>query len=522
MPISAIKSASRRARRVLVVEDDAVSRTYLRIALEKWGYQVLPVHNVKIAQWEFNIRGREHFHCVLSDYWLPDQTGLDLIRWLKEEDSSIATIMLTADPERKLITESLRLGVIDFLEKPIDLARLQTAVEKAVTQTERLRHMVQSESAMEGLGRAQRWMVQAVDEQMINLFFHPKLDAGGDFFAHFQVDKDTSCCLLTDVSGHDAQAAYISAYFHGIFKGMTLRDAPMTTVFSYFNDFLVNEWNDNKKLNAAHINSTSLAAAAVLIDSRQRTASLLNCGAPPPVQVIPNGRAQFMGELGGPPLGWFADTEIQAAIYSITGGGVVYMWTDGLSDLAESQRVHPLCLAFALQQVDAKTSSHSSLKHADDDILFAAVHLPDTDPEIFQLRPLIVEHYPGSQASEIDMMADGWRRNLKLALPHLSDNVEHDILLAAREAVLNGMQHGCQASPAKSVRFQISYHSKKNFIRIWIDDPGKGHTFDLTTKANSLSSELTDAHHGLIFITNLAQNVRFERNGATIILDFQL
>jgi sigma-B regulation protein RsbU (phosphoserine phosphatase) len=511
-----------RRRRVLVVEDDAVNRTYLRLNLEKWGYQVLLAQSVEAAQHEFSQQGRDHFDCVISDYWLPDQTGLDLLRWLKIQDSSLAAIMLTADGERKLITESLRLGAVDFLEKPVNVQRLQAAVDRASNQTTRQRHMVRSESAMENLGRTQRWMVHAAEKQFVELCFHPKFEAGGDFLAHFQINPDSYGCLLTDVSGHDPQAAYISAYFHGIFRGMTLRAAPLTNIFSYFNDFLVNEWNQSDKLRTTNTGGTSVAAAALLVDSRQQTLSLLNCGAPVPIQVLPDGRAQLLGETGGPPLGWFPDTEIQATLYPISGGSTVYLWTDGLADLAEAQGVHPLCLAMALQCAGKNAAQLPILRRATDDILFAAVYQPDAGVEVGLLQPLIVADYPGDQEDEIDGLSAGWRRSLKLALPDLTEAAEHDILLATRETMINAMKHGCRGEAHLTVRLQVSYHRLRHFVRVWVEDPGPGHEFDLTAKAENLAQVLTDRHHGLIFITNLAQHVTFERNGATVILDFHL
>jgi FixJ family two-component response regulator/anti-sigma regulatory factor (Ser/Thr protein kinase) len=511
-----------RLRRVLVVEDDAVNRTYLRLNLEKWGYQVLSTLSAEAAQQEFNQRGPNHFDCVISDYWLPGQTGLELLHWLKTQDASLATIILTADGERKLVTESLRAGAVDFLEKPVNVQKLQAALERAANQTDRQRHMLRSEFDMENLGRTQRWMVRNAETQSVDLCFHPKFEAGGDFLAHFQINSDAYCCLLTDVSGHDPQAAYISAYFHGIFRGMTLREAPLTSIFSYFNDFLINEWNQSAKLRTTNTGGTSVAAAALLVDARRQTASLLNCGAPVPIQVSPDGRAQLMGETGGPPLGWFPDTEIRETHYSITGGSTVYLWTDGLAELADSQGAHPLCLALALQREGKSATQAPILRRANDDILFAAVKHPNADAETGLLQPLIVAEYPGDQESNIDELSDGWRRGLKMALPELGEAAEHDILLATREAMLNALKHGCRGDAGQTVRFQVSYHRLRRFVRVWVEDPGPGHQFDVAAKADNLAHVLTDRHHGLIFITNLAQHVTFERNGATVILDFQL
>lgn len=510
-----------RARRVLVVEDDPINLTVLRLALEKGGYQVFKARDVHAAQEEFRRLGADHLDCVLSDYWLPDATGLDFLKWLKGEEPSLASVVLTTDHDRNLITESLRLGVVDYLEKPVNVPKLLAALDTASQQTNRQRHQQQSESAVEELGRIQRWMVRAVETQLIELCFHPKFEAGGDFLGRFEINPHSFCCLLTDVSGHDPQAAYISAYFHGIFRGMSLQGAPLTDIFGHFNHFLLNEWNPAEKMRHGAIGA-SVAAVALQVNFRRHIVSVLTNGAPMPVQVEPDGRAQWLGENGGPPLGWFPDLEIHTRQYSIAGGGTIYLWTDGLGDLADAVGVHPLSLAFALQEADRSGAKHPLLKSANDDILFAAVLLPENDPGVGLLQPLMLETHAGDQVGEIDEIAAGWQRNLRLALPGLSDAAEHDILLAAREAMLNALKHGCRGMAEKTVRFQASYHRLDHFIRLWIEDPGPGHDFDVSAHARQLAHQLIAEHRGLICIMHLARNVRFERGGATVILDFPL
>ncbi len=513
-------------RHVLVVEDDPVNRTFLRISLQKNGCTVLPVATVAEAQAQLAANGFEHFDCVLSDYWMPDSTGLDLVDWLKTKDTTLAVIIVTGECEKALVAESLRRGVTDFLEKPVRVPKLLAAVTKAVAQTEQHRRMSQSATALESLGRTQMWMVQsgtkALGKLSVEVSFQPKLEAGGDFFGHFQISPQKHCCLLTDVSGHDLQAAYISAYFHGIFRGMLSRAAALPEIFDYFNDFLVNEWNQAEQLQTKNSFGTSLAAVAVLIDSHQQVANVFICGAPVPVYVSPDGRAQDMSENDGPPLGWFPNIVSRSAIYAINGGGTIYLWTDGLADLAIAQSVHPFCLAFALQRTKDQAGRHPLLQEANDDILFAAIHLAPNAPAGEWFQPLVVENYRGDQGGEIDALEAAWRRNLKLALPELSEFAEHDILLGTREAALNAFKHGCRAAPEKNVRLQMSYHRVRRVLQIWVEDPGPGHAFDCSAHLQNKEQDLMDAHRGLFFIVHLAQHVKFERNGATVIMEFHL
>ena len=515
-----------RQRRVLVVEDDQVSRTFLRLSLQKNGYLVIPAESVADAQKQFAVQGLDYFDCVVTDYWMAEQTGLDLLDWLREQDPGLSTIILTGEGEKNLVAEALRRGATDFLEKPVNLLKLLPALEQSIVQTGRQRQLARSDLAVKDLGRAQMWMVHssrmAAGGISVDVCFHPKLDAGGDFLGHFQITPEKFCCMLTDVSGHDLQAAYISAYFHGIFRGMLSRFTPLSEIFRYFNAFLLDEWNQADQLKAKRSVGTSLAATAVIIDLRQKFISVIICGAPVPVYVAPDGRAQKLGENGGPPLGWFSDIDIAAVFHAVGAGGIIYLWTDGLADLAEAHGVYPLCLAFALQQAKKKNIVPPLLAQADDDILFTAIQLPSEDRCASQLQPLIVESYRGDKAGEIDTLAAAWRCNLRMAVPDLSEAAEHNILLAAREAMLNAFEHGCQTQAEKTVRFQMSYHHERQTIVIHVEDPGTGHQFDFAAHADNTARELVEEHRGLIFIMNLAHTVKFERNGASVVLEFKL
>lgn len=516
-------------RRVLVVEDDVTSREYLRLVLQKNSYEVICAEGMIEAQQKLTENGFDEFACVITDYRMPEHTGLELLNWLRGQDRCISTIILTSEGEKDLVAESLRSGATDFLDKPMDPAKLVTALDRAITQTEQQRHMAMSESAVQKLGRAQSWMVQTSQSQsadrsqfFVDVCYHPKLEAGGDFFSHFQPTPLNHCFLLTDVSGHDLEAAYISAYFQGIVRGMLQKSAPVLEIFRYFNLYLVKEWNHIGEETTRNIIETSLAASAVLVDCEKQTADVFISGAPPPIYVSPDGRVKNLGRQCGAPLGWFDDLDLHSETHPINDGGIVYLWTDGLEDLADSQNVHPLCMGFVLLQARAKKRTLPELDFAQDDILFASILIPSQETPHSRFLPILAEQYNGSQTEEIDKLVTLWRRNLKVALPNLDEAVEYNILLASREATLNAMEHGCCGSADKPLRFQISFDPDREVICVWVDDCGRGHNFDINSHFESTSTELIEEHRGLIFILNLAHPVRFERNGASVIMEFSI
>ncbi|WP_315709256.1 response regulator [Brenneria uluponensis] len=67
---------------------------------------------------------------ILLDNFLPDGQGLELIKYLITEKSHARVIFITSDNDMKTISEAIRLGVFDYLIKPIHHQRLQQTLER--------------------------------------------------------------------------------------------------------------------------------------------------------------------------------------------------------------------------------------------------------------------------------------------------------------------------------------------------------------------------------------------------------
>ncbi len=383
--------------------------------------------------------------------------------------------------------------------------------------------MARMASAVEQLGQAQRWMLHSSpvgDQAVVDLYFHPKLEAGGDFFTHLQLSPTCYFFLLTDVSGHDLQAAYISAYFQGIVRGMLEHGASIGKIFQFFNHFLLEEWKKDEAFRpAAARRDISLSASAISLDLARRTATTLTSGAPAPVYLTPGGFARRLGPSGGPPLGWFQDTAISALTYGLADGGTILMWTDGLEDLAHDRGVDPLALAYCWRRSKITGAAFPMLQTSNDDVLLARIGLQGNVPDS-GFHPLVLAEYEFSQAGELDLWMDRWRRSVRLAVPEITAAAEHDFALATREAVLNALEHGCRNFPQDPATLQIGYRWNDALLRVWVQDPGPGHDHFQSGVAASLDAD--EEHFGLQLIRSLPQAVKFEQQGAAVTMDFNV
>ena len=102
---------------VLVAEDDAATSLMLQYCLEQHGYKVTAVDN-GIRALELVRTGE--FQLVISDWWMPKLTGIELCRHIRKRPSSSYTyvILLTTHGGTKNVVEGLDAGADDFITKP--------------------------------------------------------------------------------------------------------------------------------------------------------------------------------------------------------------------------------------------------------------------------------------------------------------------------------------------------------------------------------------------------------------------
>ena len=115
--------------RVLVVDDEATIRQTLARFLRECGYDV---HECGSGPAALALLEHERFVVMLCDVRMPEMSGLDVVPRALELDRDLAVLMLTAVNEAAAATDALSRGALDYLVKPVALADLGAAVERAV------------------------------------------------------------------------------------------------------------------------------------------------------------------------------------------------------------------------------------------------------------------------------------------------------------------------------------------------------------------------------------------------------
>jgi type IV pilus assembly protein PilB len=111
--------------KVLIAEDDAVSRRILRSMVESLGHECLAADD-GLEAWE-TYQSTAHIDVVISDWMMPNMDGLDLCRRVRSLERASYTffIILTALKGNERLLEGLRAGADEYLTKPIDREQLQ-------------------------------------------------------------------------------------------------------------------------------------------------------------------------------------------------------------------------------------------------------------------------------------------------------------------------------------------------------------------------------------------------------------
>ncbi|MBU6421561.1 MAG: sigma-54-dependent Fis family transcriptional regulator [Gammaproteobacteria bacterium] len=118
------------ASQILVVDDEADIRDMVQEILTEEGYQVQVAGSAAEAR---SARRQGEPDLVLLDIWMPDMDGISLLKeWTREQRLPFPVVMMSGHGSVDTAIEATRLGALDFVEKPLSLAKLLRTVEQAI------------------------------------------------------------------------------------------------------------------------------------------------------------------------------------------------------------------------------------------------------------------------------------------------------------------------------------------------------------------------------------------------------
>ncbi|MFZ2156384.1 MAG: response regulator FixJ [Bradyrhizobium sp.] len=119
--------------KVYVIDDDEAMRDSLNFLLDSAGFSVTLFETAR--NFLDMLPGLE-FGCVVSDVRMPGIDGIELLKRLKATHSTFPILIMTGHGDVPLAVEAMKLGAVDFLEKPFEDDLLVGMIEAAIRQAE--------------------------------------------------------------------------------------------------------------------------------------------------------------------------------------------------------------------------------------------------------------------------------------------------------------------------------------------------------------------------------------------------
>lgn len=195
--------------RILVVDDEESIREFLEIMLKKEGLEVTCAEDGAKAK---DILAKKSFDMVISDLQMPNMTGLELLKHVKESYPDLVFMMITAFGTTESAVEAMKMGAYDYLTKPFKIDEVRLNVANAL----RSRNLeVENRTLKKELNREYSFQnVVGNSEAMHRIFDLIK-----------RVSMAPSNILITGESGTGKEVVAKAIHYNG-----PLKDRPFVTV----------------------------------------------------------------------------------------------------------------------------------------------------------------------------------------------------------------------------------------------------------------------------------------------------
>lgn len=114
---------------ILIIDDEQTQREVLKGYLDKKGYRTFTASSGNEG---ISVAKEEQIDIILSDFKMPDKTGLEVLEEVKKINPEINFVLMTAYGTIENAVKAMRLGAYDYLTKPVDLDELDLLLEKII------------------------------------------------------------------------------------------------------------------------------------------------------------------------------------------------------------------------------------------------------------------------------------------------------------------------------------------------------------------------------------------------------
>ena len=337
--------------RILIVEDDPVTRAMLKKSLEKWGYDVISTADIKSAE---TIIVTEKIQLVITDLNMPGGNGDELCRHVRALKLPFYTymILVTSLEDDAYPVLRMKAGADDFIRKPINLDELQARIhpgkrildlEKKLQETSQ-RLLDAHEIINRDLEMAAAMQVNLLPSLSsnyqgitINWRFYPSTELSGDIFNFFPLDETHVGFYILDVAGHGIAAAFYSITLRHILTPDTRSlpsNSPMQTdrraaKIKEGASAVVTRLNQQFQTDTVKILYFTMTYG--VINTQDCTIDLCQAGHPHALYLKQGEPAEFITS-SNLPVGIMPDTTYESVSLKYDSGDRLFLYSDGITE----------------------------------------------------------------------------------------------------------------------------------------------------------------------------------------------
>jgi sigma-B regulation protein RsbU (phosphoserine phosphatase) len=319
---------------ILIADDQYEILQALKLLLKQEGFQTVmatsPAAVLEAAM-------QTPFDLILIDLnYTRDTTsgreGLDLLGRLNALPRRVPVVVMTAWSNVPLAIEAMRLGAVNFIEKPWDNSRLLALLREHLETPRVMLPVGRSLAADLEVARAvqHRLLPQGtphVDTLDFAVRYEPAGQVGGDYYDFIQAYDDVTVFVVADVSGKGISAALL-----------------MATIQSFFRSRAAFEFHDlqtvTHALNRLFLDSSPVEQYATLFlmtyCEGTRVIEWINCGHTPPLLARVSGDVEEL-EPSATVLGMFENWSGKLRRSKLNDGDTLLIFSDGLTEAANAQ-----------------------------------------------------------------------------------------------------------------------------------------------------------------------------------------
>ena len=337
--------------KILIAEDEAVSRKILQRTLQKWGYEVVAAKNGKEALEAFE---KDTFQMIITDWMMPEMNGLELVEKIRRspENDFVYIIMLTAKAQKGDLVVGMEAGADDFVAKPFDRGELQVRL-RAGERIIRLEKKLSVRNAeLERINQRMRVDLEAAAEIQKSLLpseiptiegvdvaweYRPCDELAGDILNVFKLDERHLGFYVLDVSGHGVPAALLAVTVSRMLSPTTTDQASLlktrdktTGKFSLTPPAEVAN-QLNRRFQMTPENGQFFTMLYGIIDVKTRRLHYATAGHPPIIRISRHSDQAEM-KVASLPIGFLEDVSYEEQFVQLHPGDRLYLYSDGIPE----------------------------------------------------------------------------------------------------------------------------------------------------------------------------------------------